>query len=67
MQHVHFTTTIREPWNKVHNDLTVFERQVLEPARHTVAPWFFMPPTTVSDRNFYRADVPSLAFLITAV
>jgi hypothetical protein len=49
---------------QIHNDLAVFERQVLEPARRTVAPWFFMPPVTVSDRNFYRVDVPSLAFLL---
>ncbi len=49
---------------QIRNDLTVFQRQVLEPARRTVAPWFFMTPTTVSDRNFYRVDVPSLAFLL---
>jgi hypothetical protein len=49
--------------SQIYNDLAIYKRQFLDPANRSPAPWFWLPPTTVAERNYYRFDVPSLAFL----
>ena len=50
--------------SQIFNDLLAYQRQLLAPARKTDAPWFWLPPTRTAERNYYRFDLPSLAFLL---
>lgn len=50
--------------SQIFNDLLTYQRQLLAPAQKFDAPWFWLPPTRVSERNYYRFDLPSLAFLL---
>ncbi len=50
--------------SQIHNDLLLYDLQLLAPAKASPAPWFYLVPTAVDERNFYRFDVPSLAFLL---
>jgi len=49
--------------SQIYNDLLAFKRQFLDPAKRTPAPWFWLPPVSVAERNYYHFDVVSLAFL----
>lgn len=49
---------------QIYNDLLVYGRQLMAPAKQSPAPWFWLVPTGTRDGNFYRFDVPSLAFLL---
>jgi hypothetical protein len=49
---------------QIYNDLLLYDRQFLAPAVKQGAAWLRMAPSNIADRNFYRFDVPSLAFLL---
>jgi hypothetical protein len=49
---------------QIYSDLLGYERQFMVPANNSDAPWFWLVPFGITDRNFYRFDVPSLAFLL---
>jgi hypothetical protein len=49
---------------QIYNDLVVYEQQLMAPARKSPAPWFHLMPAVTTEDNFYRFDVPSLAFLL---
>jgi hypothetical protein len=50
--------------SQIHNDLLLYDLQLLQPAKISPALWFYLVPTGVAESNFYRFDVPSLAFLL---
>jgi hypothetical protein len=49
---------------QIYNDLLAYERQFMVPANKSDAAWFWLVPSGITDRSFYRFDVPSLAFLL---
>jgi hypothetical protein len=49
--------------SQMHNDLLAYKAQMLDPATKTDAPWFWMPPVTVSPAGYYRISVETLAFM----
>lgn len=49
--------------SQMHNDLLAYKAQMLDSANRTDAPWFWMPPLTVSPAGYYRINVESLSFL----
>jgi hypothetical protein len=49
---------------QIYNDMLTFKTQLLDQAKKSSAPWFWLMPTSVANRNFYAFDVPSLAFLL---
>jgi hypothetical protein len=49
--------------SQIYNDLVTFKAQLLDPAKRTPAPWFWLPPVSVAERNYFHFDVASLAFL----
>ena len=49
--------------SQMYNDLLAYKVQMLDAANKSDAPWFWMPPLTVSPAGYYRINVESLAFL----
>ena len=50
--------------SQMHNDVLFFRGQLLGPADKTRAPWFWMPPLSVSPSSDHKIDAESLAFLL---
>jgi hypothetical protein len=49
--------------SQIYNDLATYKKQFLDFAHKSPAPWFWLPPSTIAERNYYHFDVPGLAFL----